>query len=286
MLELAHGLSGESPWEFRLHWDVSLVLATVAVAYVVALKRWMGPAERAETTQVEKLSFFTGLAITWLAADWPIHDISENYLFSMHMVQHTLFSLVAPPLILLGLPAPLLRKMLRPVIGAVRFFTRPLIAFALFNLVIVVTHWPPVVNTSVAVGPIHLGVHLLLVFSSLVMWWVVVSPLPELPSLSPPGKMLFLFGQSILPTVPASFLTFASTPIYEAYANAPRLWGISAVTDQMVAGLIMKIGGGLLLWSVIALLFFKWYANEQKDEQDEIGWEDFERELQVWDLRT
>ena len=286
MLELAHGPAGASPWDFHLHWDVWLVLGTVAVAYVMALKRWMGPAERAEATQVQKVSFFAGLAIMWIAADWPIHDISEKYLFSMHMVQHTLFSLVAPPLILLGMPAPLLRKMLRPVMGAVRFFTRPLIAFALFNLVIVVTHWPPVVDTSVTVGPVHLGVHLLLVFSSLTMWWVVVSPLPELPSLSPPGKMLYLFGQSILPTVPASFLTFASSPLDESYATAPRLWGISAVTDQMVAGLIMKIGGGLLLWSVIALLFFKWYANEQKDQQDEIGWEDFERELQVWDLRT
>ncbi|HWC15215.1 MAG TPA: cytochrome c oxidase assembly protein [Actinomycetota bacterium] len=285
MLRLAHGLQGGSPWEFHPHLDVWLVLGAVAIAYVVALKRWMGPAERAEATQVQKLSFFAGLAIMWIAADWPIHDISENYLFSVHMVQHTLFSLVAPPLILLGIPAPLLRKLLRPVMGAVRFFTRPLIALALFNLVMVITHWPPVVNTSVTVAPAHLGLHLLLVFSSLVMWWVVVSPLPELPSLSPPGKMLFLFGQSILPTVPASFLTFASSPLYEAYANAPRLWGISAVTDQMVAGLIMKIGGGLLLWSVIALLFFKWYASEQKNPPDEIAWEDFERELQVWDLR-
>lgn len=285
MVQLADGLHGASPWELHPHPDVWLVLGAVAIGYVVALRRWMGAAERAQATQVQKLSFFAGLAIMWIAADWPIHDISENYLFSVHMVQHTLFSLVAPPLLLLGIPAPVLRKLLRPVMGAVRFFTRPLIAFALFNLVIVVTHWPPVVNTSVRVEPVHLAVHLLLVFSSLVMWWVIVSPLPELPSLSPPGKMLFLFGQSILPTVPASFLTFATSPIYDAYADAPRLWGISAVSDQMVSGLIMKIGGGLLLWSVIALLFFKWYANEQRDEPNEIPWEDFERELQVWDLR-
>jgi putative membrane protein len=103
--------------------------------------------------------------------------------------------------------------------------------------------------------------------------------------MQPPGKMLFLLGQSFLPTVPASFLTFATTPIYDFYARAPRLWGISAVTDQMIAGLTMKIGGGLILWSVIALLFFRWYAKEQTPQADVIGWEDFERELEVWDLR-
>ncbi|MGH2757764.1 MAG: cytochrome c oxidase assembly protein, partial [Actinomycetota bacterium] len=110
-------------------------------------------------------------------------------------------------------------------------------------------------------------------------------PLPELRRLQPPGKMVYLFLQSILPTVPASFLTFASSPIYSAYAEAPRLWGISAVTDQMVAGLIMKIVGGLLLWLAIAIVFFKWHAAEQNVAPQAMQWDDFERELEVWDLR-
>jgi putative membrane protein len=286
-MQLAHGVVTGSVWRFHPHLDVWILFGLIAAGYLYAVHRWVEPQEghRRTATQLQKLSFFMGLAILWIGADWPIHDIAESYLFSVHMVQHTLFSLVAPPLLLMGIPAPVLRKLLRPVLPAVRFATRPLIALALFNIVIVVTHWPPVVDLAVTNEPAHFGLHLLLVFSSLVMWWVVVSPLPELGTVSPPGKMLFLFAQSIVPTVPASFLTFASTPIYDVYAAAPRLWGISAVTDQMVAGLIMKIVGGLLLWSVIAFLFFKWYASEQKTQPAGMDMEDFERELQVWDLR-
>jgi putative membrane protein len=284
-MHLAHGLSG-SVWRFHPHPDVWVVFALLACGYLAALRWWVDPEDgRVSATGMQKVAFFSGLSIMWIGADWPIHDIAENYLFSVHMAQHTLFSLIAPPLILLGLPAPLLRKLLGRVMPLVRFFTKPLIALALFNGVVLFTHWPVIVNFSVTNHPGHLLLHLLLVFSSLVMWWVVVSPLPELGAMQPPGKMLFLLGQSFLPTVPASFLTFATTPIYDFYARAPRLWGMSAVTDQMIAGLTMKIGGGLILWSVIALLFFRWYAKETMPRDETIGWEDFERELEVWDLR-
>ena len=286
MQQLAHGVVSGSAWQFHPHPDVWLLFGLIIAGYLAALRWWVKPEEeRVSATGMQKVAFFGGMAVMWLGADWPIHDIAENYLFSMHMVQHTLFSLIAPGLLLLGLPAPLLRKLLRPVMPAVRFFTKPLIALALFNGVVLFTHWPVVVNFSVTNAPGHFALHLLLVFSSLVMWWVVVSPLPELGAMQPPGKMLFLLGQSFLPTVPASFLTFATTPIYESYANAPRIWGMSAVTDQMVAGLIMKVGGGLILWSVIALIFFRWYAKENRPVTEEIAWEDFERELEVWDLR-
>ena len=94
---------------------------------------------------------------------------------------------------------------------------------------------------------------LIVLGSALVMWWPVVSPLPEMPPLAPPGQMLYLFVQSLAPTIPASFLTFGTTPLYPVYATFPRIWGISAMTDQLIAGLIMKIVGGLILWGVIAV---------------------------------
>jgi putative membrane protein len=151
--------------------------------------------------------------------------------------------------------------------------------------VIAISHWPALVDLALRYELVHLAVHIVLVGTALAMWWPVVAPLPEFPRLSDPGKMIYLFGQSILPTVPASFLTFADGPIYEFYANAPRLWGVSVVGDQQVAGLIMKIGGGLLLWSVIAVLFFKWSAKEEKQSSEELAWEDFEAELRAHDMR-
>jgi putative membrane protein len=97
--------------------------------------------------------------------------------------------------------------------------------------------------------------------------------------------MLYLFLQSIVPTVPASFLTFSTGSLYSSYAALPHPW-IGVVTDQRIAGLIMKIGGGLLLWAVIAVIFFRWNAKEERgDVAAELTWEDFERDLEVWDLR-
>src|SRR5260370_41650444 len=79
--------------------------------------------------------------------------------------------------------------------------------------------------------------------------------------------MASLFLQSIVPTVPASFLTFGSTVLYHSYAHRASIWGLSPVQDQQVAGLIMKIGAGILLWSLIAVTFFRWAADEERAQQ-------------------
>jgi putative membrane protein len=97
--------------------------------------------------------------------------------------------------------------------------------------------------------------------------------------------MLYLFLQSVLPTVPASFLTFAERPIYHFYETVPHPW-IDALTDNRIAGLTMKLGGGALLWGIIAVLFFKWHAAEEPNGLDTETWDDFERKLEAWNLRT
>ena len=280
---------GLSDW--HPHLDVWLVMLTCGILYAAALKTW-GPANsapgRPAATGAQKLFFYSGLAILWIGADFPIHDIAERYLFSVHMFQHVLFSLVAPPLILLGLPAWMLRKLFAPkwLFKTARFATRPVFALIVFNAVIAFTHWPALVDAAVQSEPLHFSLHLVLFTTATMMWWPVVAPLPEFARLSEPGKMLYLFLQSIVPTVPASFLTFASTPIYKFYETVPRLWGLDVVTDQRLAGLIMKILGGLILWVAIAVIFFRWNAKEQKAEVEDVPWEDFERELQAWDMRS
>ena len=112
------------------------------------------------------------------------------------------------------------------------------------------------------------------------MWAPVTAPLPELRPLAPPAQMLYLFLQSIVPTVPASFLVFAERPIYRFYEHVPRLWSLSAAEDQRIAGLLMKIGGGLLLWMIIAVLFFKWHSAEEENEKQARHWRALERELE------
>ena len=103
----------------------------------------------------------------------------------------------------------------------------------LFNGVLFFSHWPAVVELSVTSELAHFGLHVLLVGSALVMWWPIVSPLPEMPPLPAPGQMLYLFLESLAPTVPASFLTFGTRPLYPVYATFPRIWGIGVLTDQL-----------------------------------------------------
>src|SRR5207248_3664843 len=73
----------------------------------------------------------------------------------------------------------------------------------------------------------------------------------------------YLFTQSILPTLPSGMLTFGGKPLYKDYEHFGRLWGISVLSDEGIAGLIMKIGIGLMLWVAIAIVFFKWSATEE-----------------------
>ncbi|MGH2655484.1 MAG: cytochrome c oxidase assembly protein [Actinomycetota bacterium] len=267
---------------FRAHLDVVLVLAAVEAAYVVGVRRvgarYVEPGEPPASRR-QVMLFSAGVGVLFIGSFWPIHDLAERYLFSFHMVQHMLFTLVAPPLLLLGIPGWLARLLVRPLMPVARMVLRPIPAFLLYNAVLVATHWPPVVELSVGSQPAHFVLHVVLVGSGLVMWWPVLSPLAEIPRLSYPGQMLYLFGQSIIPTVPASFLTFGDHPLYHVYEAFPRLWGVSAHTDQLVAGLLMKIGGGLILWAAIAVVFFTWFGREGADRPEEADWQRLERDL-------
>ncbi|MET0800053.1 MAG: cytochrome c oxidase assembly protein [Actinomycetota bacterium] len=265
---------------WHAHPDVWLLFGSIVAAYLIATRRHL--AATGEATPRRKTTLFiAGIGVLWLGADYPVHDLAEGYLYLMHMTQHLVFTLVAAPLLIAGMPVWMLRALLAPAAARrlFRFFTRPVIALILFNGVLLFTHWPQVVEASVGSEMVHFALHVLIVASALVMWWPVMSPLPELPSLSPPGQMIYLFLQSLAPTIPASFLTFGHSPLYPVYATFPRIWGISALTDQLIAGLIMKLAGGLVLWVVIAVIFFRWFAQEQRDGLDASAYQDVQREI-------
>ena len=267
------------PW--HPHVDVWLLFSTLAAMYLISIRRRTRETGAPAATRRQKTLFLSAIATLWIGADWPIHDLAERYLYSVHMFQHLLFVFVAAPLLVSGMPAWMWRAILRPKpIGMLwKFLTRPVVAIILFNGVLMFIHWPAVVEASVQSEPLHFLLHVVLVGSALVMWWPIVSPLPELPPLAAPAQMLYLFLQSLAPTIPASFLTFGTNPLYPIYATFPRIWGISVMTDQRIAGLLMKIGGGAILWGVLATIFFRWYGQEQRDGWDPLQWNEFERRI-------
>jgi putative membrane protein len=265
---------------FHPHPDVWLVFVGALVAYSVAVGRHTRSTGEAVDRHRRRL-FFGGVLTLWVGADWPIHDLAEGYLYLVHMTQHMLFTLVAAPLLIAGTPPWMLRVILAPRIlrRTWAFLVKPLVAMILFNSVLLFIHWPAVVEASVTSETAHFLVHVLTVFSALVMWWPVMSPLPEMPALSAPAQMMYLFLMSLVPTIPASFLTFGRSLLYPVYGTFPRIWGIDALTDQLIAGLIMKIVGGFILWGVIATTFFQWYERERRGGMDESQWRDVEREI-------
>jgi putative membrane protein len=250
------------------HPDVWLLVAALAVGYAVALRRLgprLAPKGSPIASRMQISCFAAGVLTIWIASDWPIHDLGEGYLFSVHMVQHTAYSMIAAPLLLLGTPAWLARWLLSPrwLLHSVRYLARLIPATIVFNVVVVVTHTPVVVDLALHHGLVHFGIHAVIVVSSLLVWMPVLSPLPEVPRLQPLVRMLFLFLQSVVPTVPASFLTFGDHPLYRYYETVPRLWGVSALDDMRIAGLIMKIVVGFSLWITIMIIFFRWYNTEE-----------------------
>jgi putative membrane protein len=159
-------------------------------------------------------------------------------------------------------------------------------ALIVFNVTIVLVHWPAIVDLTLRSGWAHFIAHAVLLLSAFIVWMPIVSPLPEIPRLVAPLRMTFLFLQSVVPTIPASFLTFGSRPLYRRYESLPKLWGISALDDQLIAGLIMKIGAGLLLWALIAVIFFRWAAAEERRNRPGPGLRDLDRELTEMGLRA
>jgi putative membrane protein len=268
----AVGSAAAEPWKFHAHPEVWLLIAGIIVIGVYSV-RVIGPKVVADGTPIattkQRGAFVAGVLVLWLVSDWPLHDIAETYLYSAHMVQHLLMAFAAAPLFLLATPRWLADLLLadrsRPA-RAILWLTRPLAASVIFNAVIVLLHWPAVVKLSVESGPTHYSMHMLLFCSALLVWMPICGPIEE-RRLSAPTKMLYLFLQSVVPTIPAGWLTFAENPVYKVYDHGPRLWGIGVISDQQAAGAIMKIIGGFFLWTVIAVVFFRWASIEERKDR-------------------
>ncbi len=187
------------------------------------------------------------------------------------MLQHVLLTLVAPPLIIIGLPGWLfepLRDHPR-LFGIARFLTNPYVAFVSFNLVFTIWHLPDFYNAALENEGIHILEHLTFIATALITWMPVLSPTPLLPRLSLPVSILYLFLQSIPPTILGALITFSETPIYQFYVTAPRLLGLSVMDDQVYAGLIMWTGGAFIWLLVLSVVFFKWFNRNESAEKHE-----------------
>lgn len=259
-------------WRFQIHPEVWLLIGGLTVLYVWAA-RVVGPKVVPEgepvLTRRNQAAAVAGIVLLWVASDWPMHDIGEEYLYAVHMVQHTLLTLIVPPLALLATPRWLADLILGQgkVRKVIRAASLPVVAGVAYNAMVIASHWPALVNGSVENGILHYLVHVVIVFTALMMWMPVCGPIQEW-RMGIPAKMIYLFCMSIVPTVPGGWLTFAENAVYSSYDTSTRAFGISVQDDQQAAGVFMKLAAGSWLWFLITCQFFVWAFRHQREEAE------------------
>lgn len=245
--------------------EVLTLLLGLTAIYLLAIgpvRRRYFPHQRVASRQVAY--FLSGVGAIYLAEGTPLHALAESYLFSAHMVQHVLLTTCAPLLFLLGTPAWLWRQLLRPrcVRAAARVLTHPVVAALAFNVIYAIWHLPELYDAALFNHDIHILQHMVLIPTAMMMWWPLLSPLPELPRLTPPAQMLYLFVLSLSQLAIFGPVTFSREVLYATYAAAPRLWGISPLLDQQLSGVIMKLSGAGVFLLLLGYVFFQWAARE------------------------
>ena len=269
-LALLHPIANLSWWRWSIHPSTVIGIAALAAIYVLAARKFGQMPSLAQRS-----FFFSGLLLMFASLNGPIHDLSDDYLFSAHMVQHLLLTLAVPPLLLAGVPGWMLRPVLsRPRIAPIaRFFTRATICFVVFNLAIAIWHLPQFYNAAMANHNLHILEHLIFLAAAVLMWWPLMSQLPEFPRLAYPGQMLYSFLMSIPMSIVAIYIAMADHVLYPAYSAAPRVLPLSPLEDQLLGALIMWIPGGIIFIIIMTVVFFKWNARgEDSTAGAQVDW--------------
>lgn len=278
---LAHGSSPEPPagfgdlltsWSFDPSLQVPLLGVLGAYLWAVRHVNTAHPANPVPRGRVA--AFVAGIVVIEIA----LASIVERYdttLFSVHMVQHILLTLVAAPLLALGAPITLLlrvsrgdfrRRWLLPGLHSrvVRVVAFPVVAWVLFAGVMWASHFSPLFDEALEQLLLHQFEHLLYLGSALLFWWPVVGADPAPWRMALPARMLYVFLQMPQNTFLALAIYSAATPLYPHYATLDLPW-VSALDDQRLAGGLMWIGGdALFLFAVIALIA-AWMRKEERD---------------------
>lgn len=206
-----------------------------------------------------------GLATIYISLNGPIHDLSENYLFSVHMLQHLLLIIVMPPLILIGTPKWLVGSFLNrsTLKYLAKYSARPIGAFIVFNGVLIGWHIPAVYNITLVNHNIHILEHLTLMLASILMWAPILGPLPDWLSQNSGIKCLYVFCISLPMGFLGAIITFSNDVLYKFYLTSPKIWNISPIVDQQIGGIAMKTSAAVFLFAFITI-FFKWFHRHEK----------------------
>ncbi len=261
-------------WQWQPYPGVWLFMLALVGGYIWLVRRMApqaAPPGGPPVSRRQWVWFGTGALALWAATDWPIGALGSGYLLSVHTIQWILYTLVAPPLLLLGVPdwLPLATREGSIARRILRVLALPVVALIVTDSILLASHVPAVVDGLRRTQAGSFLIDMAWLAGGLVMWWPILAPNPAISRVSPPWQIGYLFLATVVPTVPAAFLTFADFPVYALYELAPRVHGIPAGADQQVAGLLMKAVADPILWLAMGILFFRWSRREAATDREE-----------------
>ena len=271
MIALLHGVAEFSWTRWPLHPSTIIGCAVVLGAYFAAI----GPLRRKyqwsdHVPAWQPICFTSGILVFLIGSNGPLHELSDLFLFSAHMVQHLLMTMLMAPLILVGIPDWLWRAIIRNTVGfgVARVLTSPLIAFGVYNVIFAGWHFPMFYNWALENHNVHIVQHIMFIVAAMFMWWPVMEPLPELARLVTPLRMVYLFAISIPMSVVSALITLSEDILYTWYSDADRIFSLTVLEDQQLGGLIMWVPGALIFWVAISILFYRWATAANREEEE------------------
>ena len=252
-----------------IHLEVVIAAALLAGAYVAA---WRAAPE---PVQPARVAAFVAASVALVGAlNGPIHDLAEQALFSAHMAQHLILTLVIPPLLLAGTPAFMADALLAPLLArratrlAARTMTRPLVALAAWTVALFAWHLPGPYAAALGSHAVHFVQHAVLVGTALLAWWPVASPSRRLPALPYAAQILYLFVFGMPMTIVAAMITSAEDVLYPFYKLAPAVTALTPLEDQRLGGLLMWVPAGIVPLVAFTAVFFRWVIAESEDRAE------------------
>jgi putative membrane protein len=212
------------------------------------------------------VKFYLGLLFFYLAVGSPLDQIAERFLFSAHMLQHQLLVYPAAILFLLGLPHWMIDPVLgRPRLrGLVRFITNPVVCGVVYTVVVSLWHAPWLYDWALRDKFVHILEHLMFFGAAVLYWWPLLSPSKVAPPIPHGVQLLYLIAVIIGMTPVFAYITFSQGVLYPTYEFAPRLFAnFSAIDDQLLAGVMMKLVGVAVSLTAFTVVFYRWYQEKK-----------------------
>ncbi|CAN5145327.1 hypothetical protein BH20ACT24_BH20ACT24_13040 [soil metagenome] len=258
--------------EWRLRPETALPLLLMGWMYLRGVRRVNHVPGRSPWPRHRTAAFVGGVALLFLALQSPLDAFADTFLW-VHMVQHLLLTMVSAPLLLLGAPVTLALRASGPatrrrVMAAIssapaRALGNPIVAWVLFAVVLVGSHFSPLYEAALERPLVHGIEHALYVGSALIFWWPVLSPDPGRRRLSDPLRVLYLFLAGPVNTITALAIYSSAAVLYPHYAAVRRTWGPTPLADQALAGGLMWVVGDGLLLTWVGIVVAVWMRRDR-----------------------